>query len=169
MCNRRRAYTVTYVCHRRGERKEGSSRTRSFSRLVTWPLVGVCLTFSMAVGKERSTAGGLRPPPPATHLPTPSRSPDTKPPTITHASECKLPEAVNHFEKIPDSPRAPSLRVCLAMPLFPLFRPPFPLSFFSSTSSRTAPSSTIVFVSVSRSQGLRKSSNAAWEKAIWLP
>ena len=59
----------TYVCHRgRRERKEGSWQTRSFSWLVTWPLVGVCLTFSMAVGKDGSMAGGPRPPPPATHL-----------------------------------------------------------------------------------------------------
>lgn len=51
-------------------------------------------------------------------------------PTITHASECKLPEAVNHFEKIPDSPRAPSLRVCLRYP-FPF--PPLSLSPSSSS------------------------------------
>lgn len=60
--------------------------------------------------------------------------PDTETPTITHASECKLPEAVNHFEKIPDSPRAPSLRVCLRYPfpshsssssLTPFFYVPF--------------------------------------------
>lgn len=101
----------------------------------------------MAVGKERSMAGGPRPPPPATHLlPPPPRSPDTEPPTITHASECKLPEAVNHFEKIPDSPRAPSLRVCLAMPLFLSFTP----LYFLSSSSASYPRLAIVSIFVPR-------------------
>lgn len=103
--------------------KEGRWRTLSLSlRLVTWPLVGVCLTFSMAVGKERSMVPLPPPPPNRPH-------PGYRDSTITHASECKLPEAVNHFEKIPDSPRAPSLRVCL--------RYPFPLLSLSSSSSFT--------------------------------
>lgn len=42
----------------RSERGEGSSHKRSFSPMDTWPPVGVCLTFSMAVGGEESLAGG---------------------------------------------------------------------------------------------------------------
>ena len=111
-CASTAVHHVRYIYVKEG----GTWRTLSLSlRLVTWPLVGVCLTFSMAVGEERST-GPLAPLTP---------TPDTETPTITHASECKLPEAVNHFEKIPDSPRAPSLRVCL--------RYPFPSHSFSSS------------------------------------
>lgn len=74
--------------------------------------------------RQREEYGPLAP------LPPPNRPhPGYRDSTITHASECKLPEAVNHFEKIPDSPRAPSLRVCL--------RYPFPLLSLSSSSSFT--------------------------------
>ena len=121
---------------------EGRQLERSFSSLVTWPLVGVCLTFSMAVGKEKSTAGG--PPPPPLRRPSPTPLPPI-PPTITHASECKLPEAVNHFEKIPDSPRAPSLRLRC-----PFFYSPSPRAFLFLPSPG-CPTSTVGRVLVSPS------------------
>lgn len=85
--------------------------------------------------RQREEYGPLAP----RHHPT-APTPDTETLTITHASECKLPEAVNHFEKIPDSPRAPSLRVCLRYPFPPPFSlsPPLspPSSPFSTSSSR---------------------------------
>lgn len=105
--------------------------------------------FNLFDGSRQREEYGRRPPTtPSCHPPTtsPPRSPDTEPPTITHASECKLPEAVNHFEKIPDSPRAPSLRVCLAMPLFLSFTP----LYFLSSSSASYPRLAIVSIFVPR-------------------
>lgn len=86
--------------------------------------------FNLFDGSRQREDYGRRPPPPCSSPPPPS-SPRT--PTITHASECKLPEAVNHFEKIPDSPRAPSLR--LRCPFFLFFAPctPLPATLLSSS------------------------------------
>lgn len=67
-CASTAVHHVRYIYVKEG----GTWRTLSLSlRLVTWPLVGVCLTFSMAVGEERST-GPLASPP---RIPRLRRSP----------------------------------------------------------------------------------------------